>query len=246
MRKRRKGYRKIVKKEPYLINQNIVFPEIRLIIGNKDKSKEVNLGIVPLAKGLEIAKEKDLDLICISPKAKIPVCKIFDYGKFKFEHQKREKQNRKKQTRIIKKEYRLGILTSDYDISYRKKQIIESLKKGYHIKVSLKLYGRFLGIEGAGFDILNKLANELKEYADIEKAPEKASKRYVDLYLVPNKQVLKEVKRRKKEQLKTQQNDKNNHHDELKIEKKLNDDKISNEKTTTKVDDEVVVQNVEK
>ena len=159
--------------------------------------------LVRLREALARAEERGLDLINITPNKRIPICKILDYGKFKYEQQKKEKLQKKNQTKIIRKEYRIGVLTSDYDLNYRKKQIIESLKKGYYVKVSLKLYGRFLGITDAGFDTLQKLADDLKEYADLAKGPIRGmNARYVDIFLVPNKAVLtklKEVQRKKKE-----------------------------------------------
>ena len=128
------------------------------------------LGVVPVAKALEAAYAADLDLVCISPNAQPPVCKVMDYGKYRFEQTKREKEAKKNQKVIEIKEIRLGLGIDVHDFETKGRQTIKFLQSGNKVKVSIRFRGRELGHPEIGLDIMNRFADFCKDYASVEKA----------------------------------------------------------------------------
>ncbi len=130
-----------------------------------------NIGVVTPAKALELAEEAGLDLVEISPNAAPPVCKIMDYGKFKYEQQKREAEARKKQHIIEIKEvkFRPGTDTHDYDVKMR--NVIRFLEGGDKVKVTLRFRGREMAHQQLGMELLNRVAAEVAEIGKVENMP---------------------------------------------------------------------------
>ena len=134
-------------------------------------SDGTQLGIMPTAKAIEIAYSKDLDLVNISPNATPPVCKIMDYGKYRFEQTKREKDARKNQKIIEIKEIRLiGVGIDTHDFETKAKHAIKFLSAGNKVKFSIRFRGRELGHPEIGLDLMNRFAESCSEVGNVEKA----------------------------------------------------------------------------
>ena len=147
------------------INEGIKFKEVRVI--SSDGSQ---LGILPIAKAIEAAEKQDLDLVCISPNAVPPVCKVMDYGKYRFEQTKREKEAKKNQKVMEVKEIRLGLSIDVHDFETKGKHAIRFLQDGNKVKVSIRFRGRELGHPEIGLDTMNRFAEFCKDYCSVEKA----------------------------------------------------------------------------
>lgn len=163
------------------INQQISVPSVRLI----DADGEM-VGVVPTRVALAKAAEVGLDLIEVSPNANPPVCKILDYGKYKYEAQKRRNEAKKKQKVIEIKEIRIrpGIDDHDYDVKLR--AIVRFLEEGDKVRVSLRFRGREMMHQELGMKLLDRLKADLGDKAKIEQAP-KLEGRQILMALAPNK-----------------------------------------------------------
>ena len=129
------------------------------------------LGIMPIGKALDLAEEKKLDLVNISPNAKPPVCKILDYGKYRYELQKREKEARKKQKNAQIKEIRLSTFIEEHDILVKATTASKFLKDGDKVKVILRFRGRERDYGAKGLAVMQSFAEAVKEVGVIEKKP---------------------------------------------------------------------------
>ncbi|MDR7870392.1 MAG: translation initiation factor IF-3 [Tissierellaceae bacterium] len=161
------------------INEGIREREVRLI--DSDGSQ---LGVVPIRKALEIAEERKLDLVNVAPTAKPPVCKILDYGKYKYELTKKEKEAKKKQKVINVKEIRLTPNIEIHDLNVKAKRANEFLQSGDKVKVSVRFRGREMGHTEIGKVVLNDFANLTNDYGNIEK-PAKLEGRNMVMFLSP-------------------------------------------------------------
>lgn len=162
------------------INEAIKFKEVRLI-----DSSGSQLGIMSTEKALNVAYDQDLDLVCISPNADPPVCKVMDYNKYKFEQAKREKEARKNQKVMEVKEIRiigLGIDTHDFETKAR--HACQFLKDGNKVKVSIRFRGREMGHSEMGLDLMNRFADYCSEVSVVEK-PAKTEGRIMLMFLAP-------------------------------------------------------------
>uniref|UniRef100_UPI0035B1AF18 translation initiation factor IF-3 n=1 Tax=Paenirhodobacter enshiensis TaxID=1105367 RepID=UPI0035B1AF18 len=148
------------------INERIRAPEIRLIGADGE-----NVGVVTPARAMAMAEEAGLDLVEISPNAVPPVCKIMDFGKFKYEQQKREAEARKKQKVIEIKEikFRPGTDTNDYDVKMRAVQ--KFLGEGNKVKITLRFRGREMAHQQLGIELLNRVATDATELGKVESMP---------------------------------------------------------------------------
>jgi len=135
---------------------------------------------------LSIANEKRLDLVKVSPNAKPPVCRIMDYGKYKYELAKKEKEAKKNQKVINVKEIRMTPTIEDHDLNVKAKKTMDFLKDGNRVKVSVRFRGRELGHTEAGKEVLMKFAQLTSEYGTIEKQPQMEGRNMV-MFLVPKK-----------------------------------------------------------
>lgn len=162
-----------------MINEQIRDKEVRLI---DDEGQQ--LGIVSSREAQRIADEKKLDLVKISPTAKPPVCRIMDYGKFKFDQAKKEKEARKRQKTVDIKELRLSPNIDTHDIQVKVKKAIEFLKSGDKVKVSIRFRGREIGHSKSSTVILDNFANDIAEYGVVDKPP-KMEARSLVMFLAP-------------------------------------------------------------
>jgi len=142
------------------------------------------LGIVNIRKALEIAEVKGLDLVEISPAAKPPVCKILDYGKYRFKQAKKIKESKKKQKVIITKEIRLRPKIEEHDYNTKLRQAIGFLEKGNKIKVSIRFRGRELAHTDIGRDIINRFIEDVNGVGTVELRP-KFEGRVIVTIIVP-------------------------------------------------------------
>ncbi len=148
-----------------LINDEIREKEVRVI--DSDGSQ---LGILPLADALSKADAKNMDLVLIAPQAKPPACKIMDYGKYKFEQGKREKEARKNQRIVNIKEVRITPSIDVHDFNTKVNQTVKFLKSGDKVKVTVRFRGRELHHTQLGMDLLTKFAEAITETGSVEKA----------------------------------------------------------------------------
>lgn len=146
----------------------------------------VEVGIYPLAKAKEMAKEQGLDLVEISPKAKPPVCKIIDYKKFLYEQKKREKAMKAKASKVTIKEIRFGPQTDEHDYEFKKKHAIKFLQDGAKLKAFVFFKGRSIIFKEQGQILLLRLAQELEEYGKVEQMPKLEGKRMI-MFIAPKK-----------------------------------------------------------
>ncbi len=161
------------------INEQITDSEVRLI-----GSDGTQLGIMSADRALEIASEKDMDLVKISPNANPPVCKIMDYGKYRFEQGKREKEARRNQHIIEIKEIRMSPSIGDNDFNTKLRSGQKFLREGNRLKVTVRFRGREMAHTSLGESLLLKFAEECSEIAGMDKAP-KLEGRNMSVFLSP-------------------------------------------------------------
>lgn len=149
-----------------MINEQIRDREVRLVGENGEQ-----LGIMSSRDAMKLAKEAELDLVKIAPTAKPPVCKIIDYGKFKYEQTRKEKEARKKQKVTEMKEIRLSPNIDDNDLNTKANQARKFLTKGDKVKVALRFRGREMAHVGVGRQILNDFYSRLEDIAVVDKPP---------------------------------------------------------------------------
>ena len=129
------------------------------------------LGVMPIRQALELADEQQLDLVKIAPQAKPPVCKLMDYGKYRFEQSKREREIRKNQKVIEVKEVRLSATIEDHDVEVKYKNAVKFLKDGNKVKVTIRFRGRQITHSEIGREVMRDFADRIKEYGTVDKAP---------------------------------------------------------------------------
>ena len=149
-----------------MINEEIRDREVRVV----DESGE-QLGIMPVRQALELADEKQLDLVKIAPNAKPPVCRLMDYGKYRFEQSKKEREIRKNQKVITVKEVRLSATIEDHDVDVRVKNAVKFLKEGNKVKASIRFRGRQITHSEIGRQVMEEFAEKIKEFGVIERRP---------------------------------------------------------------------------
>ena len=165
-----------------LINEQIrLNGEIRLVGENGEQ-----LGIVSLLEAKKMAEDKSLDLALISPSATPPVCKIMNYGKYRYDLQKREKEAKSKQKIVETKTIRFGLNISEHDVEYRAKQAREFLQKGNKVKANMRLSGRENAYADKGIETLKSFAEKMSEWSVVEVAPFKEG-RYINMVIAPKK-----------------------------------------------------------
>jgi len=162
-----------------MINEQIRDKEIRLIDENGEQ-----LGIVSSKEAQKIADERKLDLVKIAPTAKPPVCRIMDYGKYKFDQAKKEKEARKKQKTVDVKELRLSPSIDTHDVQVKVKKANEFLKDGDKVKISIRFRGREIGHSKVGMQIMEDFAKATSELGVVDKPAEMEGKSLV-MFLAP-------------------------------------------------------------
>ncbi|WP_323135056.1 translation initiation factor IF-3 [Methylophaga sp. OBS3] len=164
------------------LNGEITAREVRVTAANGDQ-----LGILPLARAIELAEEADLDLVEIAPQATPPVCRIMDYGKYVFEANKQKAIAKKKQKQIQVKEikFRPGTEEGDYQVKLR--NLTRFLEDGNKAKVSLRFRGREMAHQDLGLKLLERVAEDLKDLSTVEQRPKKEGRQMI-MVLAPSKQ----------------------------------------------------------
>ncbi|MAS39966.1 MAG: translation initiation factor IF-3 [Candidatus Marinimicrobia bacterium] len=153
-----------MKKQRIRVNERIYAEEVRLIDQNKEQ-----IGIVKVKEALIKAQEANLDLVEISPNAKPPVCKIMDFGKFKYEEKKKAQQSKKNQQTIKVKELRMRPNIGDHDLENKLKMGKKFLSEGYKLKLTLMYRGREMSRQDLGQELMQRVLSALSEYAELEK-----------------------------------------------------------------------------
>ncbi len=129
------------------------------------------LGVMSRNEALDKASEYDLDLLCVAPSAKTPVCKILDYGKYRFEAQKKAKEAKRNQHVTEVKPLRLSPVIDVHDFNTKLKQATKWIESGMKVKIDMRFRGRFITRQEVGMKIMNDFTNELAEIANVEKKP---------------------------------------------------------------------------
>ena len=161
------------------VNEQIRDSEVR-VIGDGGEQ----LGVMSSRDAQRLADEKNVDLVKIAPTATPPVCRIMDYGKYRFEQAKREKEARKNQHIVEIKEVRLGLNTDIGDFNTKVKHAIRFLQEGNKVKVSIRFRGRELGHPEIGHEAMKKFAEACAEFASVER-PSKMEGRHMLMFLAP-------------------------------------------------------------
>ena len=161
------------------MNDEIVADSIRLIDADGEQ-----IGLVPINQGLEMAEESGLDLVEVSPNASPPVCKILDYGKYKYEAQKKANEARKKQKTIDVKEIKMrpGIEEHDYQVKMR--SVRKFLDHGDKVKMTIRFRGREMAHQDLGMRVLDRVRDDLEEFVKIEQFP-KTEGRLMTMVVAP-------------------------------------------------------------
>ncbi|PYZ97254.1 translation initiation factor IF-3 [Alteribacter lacisalsi] len=162
------------------VNDSIRAREVRLVGANGDQ-----IGVKSKREALEMAQNANLDLVLVAPNAKPPVCRIMDYGKFRYEQQKKEKEARKNQKIINTKEVRLSPNIEEHDFNTKLKNARKFLSKGDKVKAAIRFRGRAITHSELGKVVLERLAKECEDISSIESKP-KMEGRSMFLILAPN------------------------------------------------------------
>lgn len=175
----KKPWRWLIISKDMMVNDGIRAREVRLIGANGDQ-----LGIKTRQEALEIATRANLDLVLVAPNAKPPVCRIMDYGKFRFEQQKKDKEARKNQKIINLKEVRLSPTIDEHDFNTKLRNARKFLEKGDKVKASIRFKGRAITHKGIGQKVLDRFSSECADLSTIESHP-KMDGRSMFLVLAP-------------------------------------------------------------
>ncbi len=161
------------------INEMIQVKEVRLIdaLGNQR-------GVIPTVEALGIARDSSLDLVEVSPNAKPPVCKLLDYGKYKFEQEKRLKESKKKHKQVKLKEIRMQPKIEEHDLSFKTRHIKQFLQERYKVKVTVRFRGRELAHTELGRDVLQRVLELLEDSYILDKPP-RMEGRMMSMFISP-------------------------------------------------------------
>lgn len=171
-----------ISKENLRINEEIRVREVRVTTAEGEQ-----LGIMQVRDALQMAIEQNLDLVEVAPTARPPVCRIMDYGKFKYEQQKRDKEAKKKQKIVTIKEVKLRPNIEDHDFDVKKKNALRFLEDGDKVKVTIMFRGRELSHPELGRFLLVRMAKELADIANVERDPKLEGKNMI-MILNPKQQ----------------------------------------------------------
>ncbi|WP_024787763.1 translation initiation factor IF-3 [Lebetimonas sp. JH369] len=169
-------------KDKVLLNEEVVdFTDRVRFVDTQGEPK-----IVDSAKALETAYNKGLDLVCVAPNANPPVAKAMDYGKYRYEQERKKKEAKKKQVKIEVKEVKFTSKIQDNDINYKVKHIRDFIEKGKHVKLRVFLRGRELATPEKGFEVINRVWEMIKDVAEKQNEP-KLEGNYINLLVTPVK-----------------------------------------------------------
>ena len=163
------------------INENLRYPKIRVI-----DTDGAQLGILTPAEALRLAEEKELDLVLVSDKADPPVCRVMDYGKYKFEQEKKAREAKRKQHTADVKEVKMRYKIEEHDYQVRLKLADRFIKSGDKVKATIMFRGREIQHSNLAEDLLKRMATDLQEIAEVQQAPKKEG-RSMMMLLSPKK-----------------------------------------------------------
>ena len=163
------------------INDRIRVPEVRLVGPNGE-----TVGIVPTDQALKLAQEADLDLVEVAPTARPPVCKLMDYGKFKYENAQKAREARRNQTNVIIKEMKLRPKIDAHDYETKKGHVVRFLKAGDKVKITIMFRGREQHRPELGFRLLQRLAEDVTDLGFVESSPKQDGRNMI-MVLGPHK-----------------------------------------------------------
>lgn len=177
---RQRSRRRHISVEPR-INDRIRVPEVRLVGPNGEQ-----VGIVRLEDALRLAAEADLDLVEVAPNGKPPVCKLMDYGKFKYESAVKAREDRKKQVNTVIKEMKLRPKIDPHDYETKKGHVVRFLKQGDKVKITIMFRGREQSRPELGYRLLQRLAEEIVEFGVVESSPKQDGRNMI-MVVAPTK-----------------------------------------------------------
>ena len=163
------------------INDRIRVPEVRLVGPNGEQ-----VGIVAIGDALRLAQESDLDLVEVAPMARPPVCKLMDYGKFKYESAMKAREARKNQAHTVIKEMKLRPKIDPHDYETKKGHVVRFLKQGDKVKITIMFRGREQSRPELGFRLLQRLAEDVQELGYVESSPKQDGRNMI-MVLGPHK-----------------------------------------------------------
>ena len=169
------------KADDTVMNERIRDRELRVLADDGEQ-----FGIISRDEALKIAEERGLDLVLMSPDAKPPVAKIMDYGKHKYQLEKKKKEAKKNQKKIEVKEVKFSCKIAQNDIDYKVKHAREFLEKGKHVKLRVFLRGREMATPELGIEVLNRIWPMVEDLGTLEK-PAHQEGRYINMYVTPHK-----------------------------------------------------------
>lgn len=169
-----------------LVNEKIRFKEVRLV----DK-EGTQMGVVTSRDALRVAREQELDLVCVAPNAKPPVCRIMDYGKYRYEQQRNAREAKKNQKIIEVKEIRLTPVIDTHDFDTKVRNARKFLEKGNKVLVSVRFRGRMMKFTEQGREVLDDFAKQLTDIAKVEGAQGKLENRQIQMTLAPHTETKK-------------------------------------------------------
>ncbi len=172
------------------MNYDIRATEVRVIADDGEM-----LGVFSVPDAVKLAEERGLDLIEIAPTAKPPTCKIMDYGRFKYENKKKQTEARKKQVIVQTKEIQLRPRTEEHDLETKSKHAKRFLMDGDKVKVNLRFSGREMAHQDQGYDLINKFAKMLSDYAILEVPPQKEGRQLYAI-IAPDPVKIKDLKKK--------------------------------------------------
>ncbi|HEV7864270.1 MAG TPA: translation initiation factor IF-3 [Acidimicrobiia bacterium] len=165
------------------INERIRAREVRLVGADGEQ-----IGVKPLPEALHIARENDLDLVEVAPNANPPVCKIMDFGKFKYEQDVRRKESRRKTTNVVIKEMKFRPKIDEHDYTTKTKHVERFLNEGSKVKITIMFRGREMAHPELGKKILDRIAEQVKDVGNVEASP-RVDGRNMLMVLAPVKKV---------------------------------------------------------
>lgn len=155
------------RKEPKdLVNENIKFREVLVIDPDGNQ-----LGVMMRREALEKAYDMNLDLLCVAPNAKVPVCKIIDYGRYRFEEQKKAREAKKKQHVTEVKALRVSPVIDQHDFETKLNRAREWIEDGQKVRIDMKFRGRMITRQEVGKEVMNKFTEQISDIATVDKAP---------------------------------------------------------------------------
>ena len=176
---RGRRYQQKTQQQQNRVNRQIRARQVLLITIDNEK-----LGPMPVYEALDRAQEEGLDLVEVSPNAKPPVCKIMDYGKYQYEKNKRAREARKKQSKIVLKEIQFRPDTAEHDYQFKKRHVEDFLKNGWKVRATVRFRGREMLHTELGKNMLTRLEEDVAELGEVEQ-PAKMETRVMSMLLTP-------------------------------------------------------------